>query len=385
MLGNLFAGFIREEQRLYAIREKDKPTTVDGNEKSARSANSRPSTANRPLAGHPHRKNSSLIVSSPNMIPAIVPNLARVGILTPLILPPNTMSLASSGLELQSNPLGEPLVGHMRKRSVTMDVLPEVGVVAATPSIATMLKDDYFPPPPVARKSSLSYGPPSSTSETAGSTATDKTATTTVGSASPVPSAVIPSFLSDVPQTPNTPGGGLMGRLKGFSSKISRRPTGDASVPSSTPVVQPTEAAREPETPPSPVLSPLQKILIGPYAPPDESEVPEVGMSPHTTILIAEEGLPGYTVVYRGSVGALAYAPESDSEELKMKVEEEVKELEEKMPLWLVEYLLMNKLPAGATAAAVAPGMKISFVLLPWRAPDSDAKGEEVLPDLLNT
>lgn len=53
----------------------------------------------------------------------------------------------------------------------------------------------------------------------------------------------------------------------------------------------------------------------------------------------------------------------------------DVQALEEAMPMWLMEYLLLNKV------AAAAPVTKISFVLMPWnRDPDV-----EPLPELLNT
>ena len=45
------------------------------------------------------------------------------------------------------------------------------------------------------------------------------------------------------------------------------------------------------------------------------------------------------------------------------------------MPLWLAEYLLLNKLPPAAPLA------KLSFILLPWNK-DPEV---EPLPELLNT
>lgn len=49
--------------------------------------------------------------------------------------------------------------------------------------------------------------------------------------------------------------------------------------------------------------------------------------------------------------------------------------LEEIMPMWLLECLLVNKIPP-------VPVTKISFVLLPY--PNKDPDGEQ-LPELLNT
>ena len=64
----------------------------------------------------------------------------------------------------------------------------------------------------------------------------------------------------------------------------------------------------------------------------------------------------GYKVVYRALVGR-----------------PDVRALEAVAPMWLLEYLLMNRAP-------IPPPVKLSFVLLPW--PDKDG---EKLPDLLNT
>jgi WD repeat-containing protein 48 len=48
--------------------------------------------------------------------------------------------------------------------------------------------------------------------------------------------------------------------------------------------------------------------------------------------------------------------------------------LEEAMPTWLLEYLLLNQ--------ASVPQNKLSFILLPWANKDPDG---EQLPELLNT
>lgn len=65
-------------------------------------------------------------------------------------------------------------------------------------------------------------------------------------------------------------------------------------------------------------------------------------------------------VVYRGSVGSTSV---------------DLASLEEAMPIWLMEYLLFNK---------IAPPQqlpKVSFILLPWKG----AEDEDALPELLNT
>jgi len=86
-------------------------------------------------------------------------------------------------------------------------------------------------------------------------------------------------------------------------------------------------------------------------------------MPSNTTVLIAEEGTPGYSVVWRGNVGMMYM---------------DVQALEQSMPTWLMDYLLINKLPANSATGGMP---KISFVLVPWNK-DPDV---EPLPELLNT
>ena len=68
-----------------------------------------------------------------------------------------------------------------------------------------------------------------------------------------------------------------------------------------------------------------------------------------------------FRTLYRGSVNNTGH---------------DVHLLEEAMPLWLMEYLLLNKIPGNG----VQP-VKVSFILLPW--PSKDGEGEQ-LPELLN-
>ena len=77
-------------------------------------------------------------------------------------------------------------------------------------------------------------------------------------------------------------------------------------------------------------------------------------------VLISEEAAPAYRVVYRGHVTSMHH---------------DLATLEDVMPLWLAEYLLLNKIPPAA------PPTKLSFILLPWNK-DPDV---EPLPELLNT
>lgn len=95
--------------------------------------------------------------------------------------------------------------------------------------------------------------------------------------------------------------------------------------------------------------------------PPPSSEAPTLGLSPHILLLIEEEAPSGFTTVYRGTVGSTVV---------------DIHALEEAMPFWLVEYLLLHRMPS------TPPQIKISFVLLPWVSKDGS---DEQLPELLNT
>lgn len=106
--------------------------------------------------------------------------------------------------------------------------------------------------------------------------------------------------------------------------------------------------------------TPLQILLSHPLSPPPSIEAPTLSLPPNMTIVISEESSSGFSTVYRGTVASTVH---------------DVSALEEAMPMWLIEYLLMNKMPSSP------PVIKISFVLLPWVSKDPEA---EQLPELLN-
>lgn len=156
-------------------------------------------------------------------------------------------------------------------------------------------------------------------------------------------------------QTPSTPTG-LMGRLKSFGKLKKAADVATHALPTTVEVPVVEEAAPEPAA-----KTPLQMLLAGPLNPPPSAEAPTLGLSPHIIVLIEEEAAPGFTTVYRGTVGSTAA---------------DVHALEEAMPMWLLEYLLLHRMPS------TPPQIKISFVLLPWVGKDAS---EEQLPELLNT
>ncbi|KAL1686443.1 hypothetical protein GGG16DRAFT_128688 [Schizophyllum commune] len=156
-----------------------------------------------------------------------------------------------------------------------------------------------------------------------------------------------------VPDTPTTPSG-LMGRLKnlGKTNKKANDPTSPAPLETAEPVAVPPT-----ETP----STPRQALLASQFTPPSSAEAPRYSLPHDVCVLITEESdtgpaAGGYKVVYRALVGR-----------------PDVRALEAVAPMWLLEYLLMNRAP-------IPPPVKLSFVLLPW--PDKDG---EKLPDLLNT
>jgi len=90
-------------------------------------------------------------------------------------------------------------------------------------------------------------------------------------------------------------------------------------------------------------------------SPPTAAEAPTLGLAPEIPLLIAEERAHGWAIAYRGTVASVGAAGD-------------VAMLEDAMPTWLLEYLLLGRAPLVAV-------VKIQFALLP---------GEEQLPELVN-
>ncbi|EIW77695.1 WD40 repeat-like protein [Coniophora puteana RWD-64-598 SS2] len=173
------------------------------------------------------------------------------------------------------------------------------------------------------------------------------------------------------PQTPTTPSAGLRGLLKNFTKTGKKAadvplPSGSgagvgngtgATAPGS-PVVG-KEREKEGEDAPE-VKSPLQTLLSSSFSPPSSSEVPTLQLPQGLSVLISDEVYCGWQTVYRGAVSG-TWA--------------DVSTLEETLPLWVLEYLLHNRIHTQ-------PAVKLSFVLLPWASGES---GEKALPELLNS
>ncbi|KAK7012216.1 WD-repeats-region domain-containing protein [Favolaschia claudopus] len=364
VLRNLFLGFIREEQRIRHRPRRDSQDTASsvprgssphrphhqhrtsvGSDVSS-SSRRRPSLSSEPTARQTRRLSSSnsTVLCASKMLPALPPQTEN----TP---PPSTSPLLTPLIPLYGRPLSAT-AGTGTLASLVMPSIPAspaVGVNDATPM--------PMQPQRRVRTATLENGKDGKEKETAGDYFGSRTRQTSMHGAT-TPGADDFSGWSGpgssgapVPSTPT----GLMGRLKSFGKSKRTADHATPALPTTVelPVVE--EVAPEPV-----VKTPLQQLLSGPLSPPPSSEAPTLGLSPHIPLLIEEEASPGFTTVYRGTVGSTAA---------------DIHSLESAMPMWLIEYLLLHHLPTPP------PQVKISFVLLPWTGKDN----EESLPELLNT
>ncbi|KAJ7446692.1 hypothetical protein FB451DRAFT_1536921, partial [Mycena latifolia] len=352
VLRNLFLGFIREEQRARRTR-RDSTHSQDTTSSAHHGHGHRASVSSDTSSAHRHRRPSltteplarrrsnagvsAAVVSAPTMVPAAPPSVALgapqnasplLAPLIPLYVRPNERNSNSIGIALPAIPQS-PAVGANDATPMQPQRRARTGTLEAGAGAAGGKEQDYFS----ARARQVSMH---------GGGATPSGPDDFSGWSGPGAGA----------QTPSTPTG-LMGRLKNFGKNKRAADVATPSLP--TTVEVPVEIIPEPV-----VKTPVQQVLAGPLAPPSSSEAPTLGLSPHIVLLVEEEAAQGFTTLYRGTVGSTAADTHA---------------LEEAMPLWLVEYLLLNHMPSAP------PQVKISFVLLPWVGRD----GEETLPELLNT
>jgi len=207
VIGNLFIGFIREQQRRH-LQDGTSITRAPSNDVTD------PNTPNTPNRSHSSLEplkmlavNSGTVVSSLNMIPAVTPTVSPTArsspLVTPLIPLHNTWrdaqsafsSIPQSPLPMQDTTL-TPIV-HQRTRSGTMD-----GAVAGGLS-TNGLRDDYFTTR--TRLQSLQNNSLGPSDDFSGWTGPSK----------------------PEPQTPITPSG-IMGRLKNLG-KLAKKPVSEAN------------------------------------------------------------------------------------------------------------------------------------------------------------
>ncbi|KAL0573430.1 hypothetical protein V5O48_008524 [Marasmius crinis-equi] len=334
VLKNLFLGFIREEQRIKKKRE---------------ASGSNPPT-NNPSPEPPHRSPAKVasvhpVVSSPTLIPAVPPpSLMTLAHKTssPLLTPLIPLASLNNQDQLPSipqspdvmTPIGSmsrrPTLGRLRSASVAGE--QDIIDLAASPTPHPKEASDYF-------SGVVSRPSESATEETIGKESTASGAVT---------------------QTPVTPSGGLMTRLKSFGKtrkNTMEAPPPTPSLPATAEKEKEKEATEDTSDPASTEADTKAKILGSSLTPPPSAEAPVHTLPSNMTVTISED----HTTVYRGTVSNTGH---------------DVKMLEEVMPLWLMECLLLNKLPP-----APAP-VKVSFILLPWQG--EGLSEEEKLPELLN-
>ncbi|EGN97348.1 hypothetical protein SERLA73DRAFT_169707 [Serpula lacrymans var. lacrymans S7.3] len=353
VLRNLFLGFIREEQRArkkrdghespYAtIHRGSTPIHIDLN---GNSPLNRPGSASSKRSARLAAPASSIVVSSSEMIPAVTPTAPLLTSPSPLLTPRIPLHSLKASLPLSSIPQSPtplsneltPMPGPIRTTNL------DSSSTGPPTSGSTPRETDYFSSR--ARRPSTSsagddfsgWGGPGTFSRAGG------------GDSSGL-------------QSPSTPSG-LMGRLKSFGKNNHRRANTESG-PGSPTIGASADSLETPtipeETSDQAQKTPVQILLAGPLSPPSSSELPTLSLPPDISIIISDEAYPGWRTVYRGNVSSTSA---------------DVYTLEETIPMWLLEYLLLNKVSS-------TPPVKVSFVLLPW--PKHDPDGEQ-LPELLNT
>ncbi|GAA5905207.1 uncharacterized protein JCM6883_006320 [Sporobolomyces salmoneus] len=161
---------------------------------------------------------------------------------------------------------------------------------------------------------------------------------------------------SPLPTPTATPGTGtLMGRLK-MLGKGSKRSTTATELPTiATTITQPVVDDRPIEEQQQSRV--LDSVFSRPLAPCPLVDAPRIRYDPDMAIIISEETSDAWAVKYRGLVGT-SY--------------EDMAVLEQNAPLWLLDFLLGNRVNCRDPA-------KVSFVLQPWK----DGTRQS-LPDLPN-
>ncbi|KAJ4483357.1 hypothetical protein J3R30DRAFT_1767713 [Lentinula aciculospora] len=321
VLKNLFLGFIREEQRLQ--RKHERNDSRDRNHVSDTSHDLPKRSA----------RTSTAVISSSKMLQAVAPTISGSTRSSPLLTPMIPLNIPKeNALPLSAIPQLPTIHSNdvtpmpRRHRSGTMDSLLQSATGAPK-------EGDYFSVP--TRRPSITASTPDEFSAWNGSSKSEGGL-----------------------QTPMTPSGGLMGRLKNFG-KNKKSAADSVNTPSVGNDIPAVENGPE-DSHSSEAKTPLQELLSRPLTPPPSNEAPLHNLPPHITLIISEENPPSFTTRYRGTVNSAGH---------------DAPILEEVMPIWLLEYLLHNKL------ASAPPLVKISFILLPW--PNKDPDGTQ-LPELLN-
>ncbi|KAL1753899.1 hypothetical protein FB107DRAFT_263941 [Schizophyllum commune] len=310
VLRNLFYEFIHEESRQQRARR---------HEPGSPASPASPTSTSHPPG--PSRWPAGLVTVAPHIVPVLPPVLSPLAARSsPLITPMIPLAALGATQSGEATPVPER---HLR-------------AVTSAEVISPGREHDYF---------SVRGRRPS----------------TAVGAVPVTPDETPrPTENGRIPDTPTTPSG-LMGRLKNLGK--TNKKTNDLTSPAPLETTEERQVHAQPvdAPPPETPSTPRQALLASQFTPPSSAEAPRYSLPHDVCVLITEESdtgpaAGGYKVVYRALVGR-----------------PDVRALEAVAPMWLLEYLLMNRAP-------IPPPVKLSFVLLPW--PDKDG---EKLPDLLNT
>jgi WD repeat-containing protein 48 len=95
-------------------------------------------------------------------------------------------------------------------------------------------------------------------------------------------------------------------------------------------------------------------LATGVLNPPAAADAPNIPLSSDIALLIAEERAPGWAIVYRGTIASAGTTGD-------------VAVLEDAMPVWLLEFLLLGRSPQ-------VPSIKLWFTLAPM---PNGAAGED--------
>jgi WD repeat-containing protein 48 len=355
ILRNLFQGFIREEQHAHAWRLRTGGMPPLRGISNFPAAPPQQDSANDAEGdGNAASSTSSVVIVAPNMLPALSPNSVGLGITRPPI-PQQTQPSSTSGsptapsgseatLQSQQSSSPQPAI-HQRAQ---MEV-PPTTAFAGTPSHQGQ---DYFGPG-VSTPALTTPEDPSGAIHSGGGTG---------------PAAAL-----------STPGGGLMGKLRGLGRATKRTQNESApgtpvrtpgtvatttpAVPSTAASSTPTQQQQQEATAKKKQRTTAQAILAaGPLNPPTTADAPALVLAPDIPLLVAEERAHGWAIVYHGTVASAGTI-------------DDVETLEDALPIWLLEYLLLGRSPHVGV-------VKIGFLLLPLQ---SGVPGDEVLPELVNT
>ncbi|KZT41061.1 WD40 repeat-like protein [Sistotremastrum suecicum HHB10207 ss-3] len=349
VLTNLFSNFIREELKLSRLRSGAGGSEIISRTSTSRSLSGRIGDQNHLYSLHmtPGLQSPAIssVITTPSMTPAVLPEspslLRRDNVLSPIPQSPGPIPPPTDGL-LTPRPTAP--------RINTSDTIHTLTAQAGGTNTATNTPHpnhhhvaDYFSHKG-GKKAPLSPTTPDDFSGW--------------GGAAPSTGAKEAAAAVAAKEVPSTPTG-FMGRLKvPWKTKGQKTPGVDTAGAAAASGGNTTldEIDEKSDVAEEKKISPEQKIILGSLSPPTQHDAPPLAMPPNAVIVISDESSSGTTSFYRGLVSSTG-----DDAQL----------LEEVMPLWLLECLLLNKTPPP-------PVVKLGFVLLPWKG----EKTELLLPDL---